>query len=154
VLAAVAYYAPIYRSVSRHPRIVDGCVEGNPERRTLEDLHAAAWPLAEPALEAGKVRALERYRRAPAARVATDAADVLTAAREERVDTLFVTAEPPIPGNAYNHDPAAADGEGESDTQDVADRAVTDAFQSGAAVYAVEPSAFGSSTDIAARLRF
>lgn len=45
VLAAVAYYLPIYASVSGHPAVADRAVEGNPENRPADELHAAAWEI-------------------------------------------------------------------------------------------------------------
>jgi hypothetical protein len=154
VLATVAYYAPIFRAVSRYPRVLDGCVEGNPERRSLQDLHAAVWSLVEPTLGADTARALQRYCEAPTSRVAADTVAVLTAAREGRVDTLLVTAGPPIWGRVDDSGTVVRRDERSPDLQDLTDRAVVDTLRSGAAVRLVKPSDLGASLDMTAVLRF
>jgi len=154
VLASVAYYAPIYRAISRHPHLLEGGVEGNPEHRGPVDLHAGAWLLAEPVLAAAREQALGRLREAPPNRVATDLAAVVSAAREGRVDTLLVTPTPPTwgrvdPGTGavtVTDHPAA-------DTEDLVDRAVADTLLSSGTPFLVEPTDLRQ-TSLAALLRF
>jgi hypothetical protein len=96
VLASVAYYLPILRSVSSYPSIVDTAVEGNPEHRSAEELHAAAWPLVEDHFRAEIESDLERYGHATGTGMTATAADeVAAAAHEGRVDTLFVVDAAP-----------------------------------------------------------
>lgn len=91
VLASVGYYLPILQSVSSYPSIVDAVVEGNPEHRSPEDLHAAAWPLVERHFTEQAERDLDRYGAAAGTGTAATATDeVADAARSGRVDTLFV----------------------------------------------------------------
>lgn len=118
VLASVAYYAPIYRAVTRHPWVVEPSVEGNPEHLSPAELHAKAWPLAEPALSAGREEALRRLREAPTARVVADLDDVLAAAREGRVEALVVS-------------PAASGG-------DLLDRAIADTLVNGGTAFTAD----------------
>lgn len=91
VLASVGYYLPILQSVSSYPSIVDAVVEGNPEHRPPEELHAAAWPLVEGHFTGQAADDLDRYRAAAGTGTAVTATDeVADAARNGRVDTLFV----------------------------------------------------------------
>lgn len=96
VLASVGYYLPILQSVSRYPSIVDAVVEGNPEHRSPEELHAAAWPLVEERLAQEIGKDLDRYGAAAGTGTAATATDeVADAARDGRVDTLFVVSGAP-----------------------------------------------------------
>ncbi len=100
VLASVAYYLPILQSVSSYPAIVDAVVEGNPEHRSAEDLHAAAWPLVEGRFAARTDEELERYRNAAGAGLTTAVVEeAAAAAAEGRVDTLFVIGAAPADGH-------------------------------------------------------
>lgn len=91
VLASVGYYLPILQSVGSYPSIVDAVVEGNPDQLSAEDLHAAAWPLVEGAFAEQSATDLDRYGiAAGTGATASGSAAVAEAAREGRVDTLFV----------------------------------------------------------------
>jgi Bacterial archaeo-eukaryotic release factor family 3 len=151
VLAAVAYYAPIYRSISRHPNVIDGCVEGSPECRSPVELHAEAWPLAEPVLAVARQRAFGRLRDAPTARVATALADVLAAAREGRVDTLIVSLGPPMWGHVDPGSGAVAVTDGPS--EDLLDRAIADTLLNAGTAFVVDANDLQHS-GAAALLRF
>jgi len=97
VLASVAYYLPILKSVSTYPTIMDAVVEGNPDHRTAEELHAAAWPVVEQRFTAESARAAERYREARGTGKAIDDVDqVFEAAVTGRVEALILTDGGPI----------------------------------------------------------
>lgn len=96
VVASVGYYLPILRSVSTYPSIVDVAVEGNPEHRSPEELHSAAWPLVERQLSEEIDKDLDRYGAAAGTgTTATVTDEVADAARDGRVDTLFVVSGAP-----------------------------------------------------------
>jgi hypothetical protein len=61
VLTSVGYYLPILQSVSSYASIVDAVVEGNPERRSAEELHMAAWTLVEGRFAEQINKDLDRY---------------------------------------------------------------------------------------------
>lgn len=140
VLACVAYYLPIFRSVTRHPHLLDRCVEGNPDGKKAHDLHEAGWELVAPEFEAARRAALDRF--GPAAgtgRTVTTVEEIAAAAAQGRVDTLFVVL--------------GEDTRAREDLERM-DRAVLDTLQTGGSVYAVEPSELPDSADEAALLRY
>lgn len=95
VLACVGYYLPIYRHASRYPTVVDKAVEGNPERRTADELHAAAWEIVAADIGHREQALLDRFREADGTGLtASDPEQLLAAARDGRVDTLFIAPEP------------------------------------------------------------
>jgi hypothetical protein len=91
VLASVGYYLPIYRRVSRYPALWDAVVEGNPEHRTSEELHAAAWQLVAADIDRRDQALRDRFQELDGTgRTAREPVEVLVAAQDGRVDTLFV----------------------------------------------------------------
>lgn len=94
VLACVAHYLPIYRAVSRYPRIWPHPVAGNPEHRSIRELHAAALDVMDGHVTGLEERQLDRFRQAAGTGRTADRPDqVLGAAREGRVDALLLDAE-------------------------------------------------------------
>ncbi len=157
VLACVGYYAPLYRSVSRYPTIVDGAVEGSPERLAPAELHEAAWALVGDRFGEQARRDLERYREAAGTGRAVTAIDELAQrAHEGRVDTLLVDEGPPVwvrldLGSATVRLSTTA--EPAIDDVDLVDLAALDTLATGGRVVsAVEPLGHGHVT--AALLRY
>ncbi|EWT00999.1 hypothetical protein N865_12330 [Intrasporangium oryzae NRRL B-24470] len=94
VLACVGYYLPVYRAASRYPAVWDQAIEGNPEHRTPQELHDAAWALLADHFAEREEHLRDRYREvAGTGRTLSDPGLILTAAREGRVDTLFLDPE-------------------------------------------------------------
>lgn len=90
VLAGVEYEQAIFRAVSRHPRTVERGIEGNTELLSGEELRDRAWPLVEPVLREEERRAATAFQDlAGTARASSDLEEVLLAAADGRVDTLF-----------------------------------------------------------------
>lgn len=137
LLAGVAYYLPIYRSVSKYPLVWDHVVEGNPEHRSAQELHDAAWPLVSAHFAEETARTLDRYREAAGTGLTVTGADqALAAALEGKVDTLFIHAA---------H--AATSGD------DVLEQAVVETLRRSGEVVAVDESA-GLGETAAAVLRY
>jgi hypothetical protein len=125
VLACVEYYVPMYRAASRYPAIWEQAVHGSPERRSAQELHAAAWPLvADHFAEEGRAE-LARFRQtAGTGRTAAGTQEVLAAARTGSVDTLLV-------------DPVAA----AASVDDALEQAVAETLRRSGRVLTVAPEA-------------
>jgi hypothetical protein len=138
VLAAVGYYLPIYRDVSDHPALVGEAVEGNPEGRSPEGLHADAWEKVAPVFAAARRRATERLEAGVGTGITiSDPAEVVRAGREGRVDTLFLVEGRTVWGR-LDDDPSVAveaHDERRPGDDDLLDLAATEALLTGAAVY-------------------
>jgi hypothetical protein len=89
VLAGVSYLFPLYRKASQHPSIVEGGVEGNPERLSPAELHQLALPVVEHLLDQDRAVAEARIS-AGSSPVASTLEEVAVAARQARVDTVFL----------------------------------------------------------------
>ena len=148
VLACVAYYAPIYRAVSRYPVIAEGCVEGSPEGRSPQELHAAAWPLLEPLLADARRDAEARLAAAAGTdRFLDDPAAIADAARLGRVDTLFFAAAE-APGKRPGPDVTPPE------DHDLLEGATQDTLRAGGVVFAEDPGELPGGGRVAALLRY
>ena len=91
ILACVEYLAPLFREVSRYQPILEPIVSGNPDGLADEELHANAWRIAEPHFRQAREQAAAEYHEGVAKRRAGHTLkDVLTAAFQGRIATLFV----------------------------------------------------------------
>ena len=156
VLAAVEELAAMYREVSDHKAIVDQPVAGNPEQRSAEELHEAAWPLVEPVFDRDRHESIERYGNNKAdGTCSTDPAEVVIAAMDGRVDTLFVARGVRVWGRVDEVERRVerADDEGPG-IEDLIDRAAVGAFRTGAQVFSVDPDEVPDGGALAAIYRF
>jgi hypothetical protein len=109
VLASVEEHLPVFRKVCGYPAVVDEVIPGNPEHSTSGDLRSAAWRIitarrdaAEPAL---RDKALTEV---SAGRGSTTLAEIVCAADEGRVDTLYLPRDPGSVSDAAFADRALA----------------------------------------------
>ncbi len=156
VLAAVEEYLPLYRTASGDPRLLPTSVHGNPDVSSDEELRQKAWPLVEPKLLEERERALERFAKLRGgARTYTDLAEIVFAARDGRVETLFVDRNAERWGS---FDPERREarvhaGRAPGD-EDLLERVTADTLARGGEVHALLPGVMPAPTPIAATLRF
>jgi hypothetical protein len=91
ILCCVEYLAPIYKEVSTYRHIMDQIVAGNPDGLRDEELHQKARPIADAYFEEARDKAAAEYHEGIAkGRAANGLEEVLTAAFQGRIATLFV----------------------------------------------------------------
>jgi hypothetical protein len=149
VLASVGYYLPIFAGVSDHPTLAARAVEGNPENRSAEELHAAAWEIVASAFEVARREAVDALQRAEGTgRASADVASVVQAALEGRVDTLFLAGDSPAWGRVDGGPPARVEvhEKHQPGDDDLLDLAASETILAGGTVYTGEsvPSEDGS----------
>jgi hypothetical protein len=157
VLAAVGYYLPIYAGVTDHPALIDRAVEGNPENRSTQELHASAWELVAPRFEAARHDAAEALRQAEGTGTASsDIVTVVQQALQGRIATLFLagastvwgwTEEGPAPTVELHADQQPGD-------DDLLDRAAGQTLLTGGAVYISDQVPSAVRSPVAARFRW
>ncbi len=161
VLASVGHYQPLFASVSTaHTNVLAEVVEGNPERRSAQELHAAAWEIANRFLESdGRRAAWKRFGDASGTGLtATDLSTVVLSAAVGRVDTAFVAPGPPILGT-YEVETstvrvAGTDGPSDEFRVDLVDDAVLQTLVHGGSVMSVDTTDLPDGCDVAALLRY
>jgi hypothetical protein len=156
VLAGVEYELAMFREVSRHPQIVPGGIEGNPELLSADELHRRAWPLVEPALQSDLQRAVAAFDELGGSdRVSCDLEDVLRAAVDGRVDTLFADVSRQRWGR---FDAGSRNVEVHEDRQpadeDLIDRAAAEALERGGSVFGLTDGTVPGGGPVAALFRY
>jgi hypothetical protein len=133
VLAAVEHLSPIYRKANTYPQLVDEVLPGSPEGLSLHELHARAWPIVKPLFLRAQGEAVARYNRlAGTGLTSQDPQDIVRAAEDGRIETLFVSHDPAGPSGAAGAVPVS-DGDGE--LRDVLELATVTALSKGGTVY-------------------
>jgi hypothetical protein len=91
VVAAVDYELAMYRQYSKHPKLVPGGVEGNPQLLSADELRELAWREVRPVFLEEIKRDARRYHDLQgSARASGELDEVLAAAVDGRVEALFV----------------------------------------------------------------
>ena len=103
MLAAVGYYHPIFRVISRLPNLAEASLVGSFDTFSPEQLHAAAWPAIVPELNAIEDQVLAQHEKlAGAGRVTNDLAAIGPAAVAGRVRHLLLEEGAHAPGR-FDH---------------------------------------------------
>jgi hypothetical protein len=91
VLAGVEYLLPRYKETTEHPKVLDEGLTGNAEGLSPDELRDMAWEIVEPVLTADRRKAAERYvDLLGTGRASSRYEEILPAAHDGRIDTLFV----------------------------------------------------------------
>lgn len=156
VLAAVDYEMAIYRQVTKSPHVLGEGIAGNPEAAELGELQRRAWQLVAPHFERAREEAMERYGDLSATgRTGTDLEEVLNAAHDGRVETLFVALGVRRWGR-YDREARSVQlvEERGPGIEDLLDLAAAQSFAQGAAVYAVAADGVPADGPLAAVYRY
>jgi hypothetical protein len=155
VLAGVEYLFPIYAQANTYPEVVEGGIAGNPESLRPEELHARAWQLLEPRFRKRLEADADRCREMAGTGLgSTDLGEVLRAATEGRVETLFVAADLERWGRLDDGGVPILDEGPRNGNEDLLDRAAIDALRTGARVHVVPGMEVPEGAPIAAVFRF
>ncbi len=95
VLVGLDEMVSAYREVNGYAHVVDEAVRRNPDELSGADLHTLAWPLVERIAAEERAAAVARFEELHGTGLAANSpATIEEAAREGRVDTLFLATEP------------------------------------------------------------
>lgn len=156
VLAGVEFLFPLYRQASDYPHLVEGGVPGNPAELSNEELHERAWPLVEPHFTRGQEEAEGRFRELlGTGQASAQLDDVVTAAHDGRVDTLFVALGTRRWGSfdEMSRKVELSDHNGPG-TEDLLDFAAIQTLLKGGTVYAVPSDRVPEGSEVAAVYRY
>jgi hypothetical protein len=159
VLAGVEYLLPRYKDTTEHPKVLAEGLTGNAEALSPETLRDMAWEIVEPELSAERRKAAERYGDLiGSGRASSRYEDVLPAAHDGRIDTLFVARGVRLWGK-YDEQARSAilAQEQEAPTngfQDLLDVAAIQTFLNGGTVYSVPQQDVPDGQAMAALFRY
>lgn len=139
ILACVDYLAPLYREVNTYPHLLAEFVEGNPDYLTAAQLLDRARPVVRNHGDRARQTAMQAFVERKNGRTASwDVREIVPAAVQGRVDTLFVDVKASVWG-AYRQDDATVTvhEEAAADDMDLLDLAVRETLQNRGVVYPV-----------------
>jgi hypothetical protein len=151
IVAGVDYEIALYHSVSQYPELVPRGVQGAPDGLKGGELHERAVEVLK-TYNAGRVdRALGRYEKAPANRIARSLREIVPAAFDGRVLHLFV-AEGFRQSGRFKEDTREVVETGEGD--DLVNLAVLQTLAHAGDAFLLPPAKVPGGNHIAALLRF
>ncbi|HEV2846713.1 MAG TPA: hypothetical protein VG477_17800 [Thermoanaerobaculia bacterium] len=159
VLAGVEYLLPRYKGTTEHPRVLDEGLTGNADGLSPAELRDMALEIVEPILNEDQRKATERYGDlSGAGRASHSYEEILPAAHDGRVDTLFVARGVRLWGT-YDVQGRKAhlqeDQERQRNTgEDLLDLAATQTFLNGGKVFAVPQQEVPNGQAMAAIFRY
>lgn len=94
VFVGVDYLFPLYREANSYPTLLDKAVATNPDTLHQQTLHQQTWPLAEAYFKQASKQSKAHYRElAGSAQTSDRLADILNAAHDGQIETLFVASD-------------------------------------------------------------
>ncbi len=156
VLAGVEYLFPIYRERNTYPYLQERGVPGNPETVDPNELRRRAWEIVAPQFEAKRRQAVDHYNElAKTARASNEVGEVVAAAIEGRVETLFVPTDFEVWGELdESNNEVKIHGERQATDQDLLDLAATQTILHGGEMYGVKMSEVPGGATLAAIFRY
>jgi hypothetical protein len=152
VLAGVRSLQAIYHQANTHPQLLATGVDGSPRDMSPDQLHRRAWPLVEPVLRGQEATAADAYRALQGTgRTSCDPVEVLAAAEQGRVETLFLSTD--MPQRRSSAGPLVRLGDTPSAGEQL-DLAAVATLRHAGTVYAVPAARMPGAAPVAATLRY
>ncbi|HEU5417696.1 MAG TPA: hypothetical protein VFV41_08395 [Streptosporangiaceae bacterium] len=157
VLAGVDYVQAMFRRLTRYPHVLREGIAGSPDQLRPAELHERARAIVQPVFAQARQQAAQRYQEAAGRGqgAAWAVAEVVRAALQGRVDTLFVaageqrwgTADPQTLQVSVHDQPQPGD-------EDLLDRAAVHTLLTSGSVFAVPAQQVPGPEPVAALLRY
>ena len=156
ILAGVDYLLPIYQEANSYSHMMEEGIVGNPEGLKPEELQKEAWRFVKPHVLKVQQEAAAQYRKlAGGDRASNEVEKIIPAARDGRVDFLFVavgvqrwgTFDPVTFSIHLHEEPRPGD-------EDLLDFTALHTFLNGGTVYAVKPEEMPDEAPVAAVFRY
>jgi hypothetical protein len=158
VLVADTEIGGHFQKVTTLGPFLAGVIDVNPASLDLTQLHSAAYALMQPRFDQARRKAVERFEtllRGRDARAVTDIAQVVKAASDGRVDTLFLTEDEGVQGRNDGTNNTFAPGGADGVTgEDHIETAAVQTLEQGGAVQVLAREEMPAGTLAAAMLRY
>lgn len=137
VLAGAEPLPFIYREISGYPGLADEVIRGNPEHLSDAELRDRAWRILEPKILEMRRRAADRFGElATAGRASSHVTEIVPAAHDGRVETLFVACDTDVWGRLDERlRTVQVHAQPENGDEDLLDNAALFSLRNGGAVY-------------------
>ncbi len=158
VFAGVDYLFPIYQQANSYPLLLEDCVSGNPDQLKPTELHQQAWPIAHSYFQKTQQQAIAQYQDQTETNLTSaDLTNIVLAAHEGQVETLFVTQGTQQWGKFDLQTRKVETHSSESPQnfdEDLLDLATVQTWLQGGHVYVLEPEQMPTDASLAAVLRY
>lgn len=155
ILAAVDYVGNIYRDVSTLRGIAAKSVHGNPETVSVAQLHAAAIVIAREEFDQTRLTHTDRFFASQRqGKALDDPAAAIQAARQGRVDTVFVPIGVHVWGRLNSDGNAELAAQAGPQDEDLLNRILIDTWKAGGRVFALPPDQIPGGGLVAAMTRY
>ncbi|MEN8614237.1 hypothetical protein ABFB09_02985 [Dehalogenimonas sp. THU2] len=156
VIASVDYLQPIFKKASYYSNILSQGIDGNPDKVNADVLQRQAWQIVKPHFLQGQEKAYAQYVNATGpGPSASDPAQIIPAAYDGRIDTLFVAQGIERWGifDVEEHR-VKLESEPSNGAVDLVEYAVKKTLINGGNVYALKEEEIPSPTGLAAVFRY
>ena len=158
ILAGVEFLMTMYREITVYPNVLEEGIAGNPDHANPKDLHEQAWKIVRPYFQESQEKAATEYKELIGnnpEKASRDLKEVLKAAYDKRIDSLFVAIDEQQWGkfNPETHE-ITLQREDRPENEDLLDFATIHTFLNGGAVYADVPENLPGRALIAASFRY
>ncbi len=156
LVACVGYEFALYREVNTYPHLIGRAPGGNVEHLGRRELHAQAWPLVEPHLDEARRETAARFARlAASGKTSSHITEIIPAAREGKIDTLFLARDAAVWGVPDAETGAVEVHRGpQPGDEDLLDLAAVETLTHHGAVYSVAAAEMPASGPAAAIMRY
>lgn len=155
VLAGAEPLPSIFREISTYPRLAPEVIAGNPEHMTDGELRDRAWRIVEPGFQETRRRMAERFGElAGTGRASSDVREILPAARNGRVEALFLDCDADLWGRVDAMDNVTIHAAPEKGDEDLLDETAVCSLRNGGTVYGLRHGEIPGGGDLAAVFRY
>lgn len=93
IFVGVDYLFPIYQEANSYPTLLEQSIQTNPDVMHPNDIHEQTWPIVQTYFEQASEESKQRYQELVSSNQTSDRlVDILNAAHDGQVETLFVAA--------------------------------------------------------------
>ncbi len=157
VFAGVDYLFPVFQQACDYSNLMGKSVTGSPEAMSADQLHADAWYIVEPVLSAERDEKVDSFgTHAAAGRATDDFGQIVTSARDGRIESLFLDdnlANDPTAAERILGDAGRSDFENRKLLSTVA-RTVADTIRADGNVFVLATSQLPTERPMSAVLRY
>jgi hypothetical protein len=158
VFAGVEHLFGHFRKANHYRHLLDEFIEGNPDQKRAEELHAEAWKLVEPVFLKKQEETVGLYHELAnrqSEKVSSDIREIVPAANQGRTDSLFVLADAHQWGRFDPEtDQVKLTESAEPGCEDLLDLATLHTFLKGENVFLVEKETMPDDAPVAAVFRY
>ena len=156
VFAGVDYIFAMYREANAYPYLLETAINGNPDQMSADDLHALAWPVAEPWFRKEQEEARVRYRQSIGTGLASNnLEEIVAAAHHGRIGYLFVEVGQEKWGTFNPQtDQVVLHAGVKTGAEDLIDFAAIQTLGGGGKVYAIDRAAMPDGEPVTALFRY